>query len=169
MQIQRTPIVNRTLGVSQHNPPWSQVQNSQGQDQARNRAQQSFGVPSNRSFRAPSSSDRSDSADEVENLLLHNLQPTRRVDNQSGWVHPSQRPRPVQQHGKLFVALLRYLEFTCICSNGSHYKQANRKIQAYRFASLDKHSGTVHSFTDSTHRLFVAIRLSCQTINRARM
>lgn len=97
--------MNRTTGVSQHNPLWSQVQHSQAQDQARNRARQSFGIPSNRSFRARSGSDRSDSADEVENMLLQDRQPTRRVSNQGGWAHPSYRAQSVQQHGKFFGGL----------------------------------------------------------------
>ncbi|KII95823.1 hypothetical protein PLICRDRAFT_129839 [Plicaturopsis crispa FD-325 SS-3] len=88
--IQRTPIVNRTSGSfmpqqQQQQQPWPQQQ--QGHMRAKSQ-RQPFGVPADqRSYRTSNASDRSDSANEVENLLLNpSRAPVRTsINGQSGW------------------------------------------------------------------------------------
>jgi hypothetical protein len=106
-QIQRTPIVNRTLGpsfVPKQGSSWlQQPQHAPAQAHTRNQSRhQLVGGVSDRSFRASSASDRSDSANEVENMLMNSRQPSRRTSHQGGWTVPApgQRPRAVQQRGK---------------------------------------------------------------------
>lgn len=95
-----------TSFAHQQSSSWTQTQHAQphAQVQARNQVQrQPFGVVADRSFRANSASDRSDSANEVENLLMNNRQPARRASDQGGWTSTTtgQRTRPTQQRGKL--------------------------------------------------------------------
>ena len=113
LQIQRTPIVNRTTGAPfapQQNTAWAQPQHVQGQPPPRNQAQrQPFGAVPDRHFRSNSASDRSDSANEVENMLINNRPPARRTSDQGGWTTTGQRARPTQQRSTLIVYTLHTL------------------------------------------------------------
>jgi len=95
--IQRTPIVNRTMGTPfapQQNTAWAQPQGS-ARNQTNNR--QHFGAAPDRHFRSNSASDRSSSANEVENMLMNSRPPARRTSDQGGWTTTGQRVRPTQQ------------------------------------------------------------------------
>lgn len=127
-QIQRTPIINRTTGApfgAQQNAGWVQppLQTQGQQSQGRVNAQrQPFNLPGDRTFQSISLSDRSDSADEVENLLMSTRPPVRRPGDQSGWGATNQRPRPHQQRGILLLLLASACLSTdwldSLCSNG---------------------------------------------------
>ncbi|KAF8897248.1 hypothetical protein BD779DRAFT_1667251 [Infundibulicybe gibba] len=102
--IQRTPLINRTTGnsfVPQHNSGWAQ-QLAPMQAHARNHShRQAFGGhEADRSYRSGNTSDRSESANEVEELLLHrNHQPAQAVRTHStGWSGaPPSNARPSQR------------------------------------------------------------------------
>jgi len=93
--------MNRTTGTSfvpQQNTAWAQPQHAQGQLQgqvpARKAQRQPFGA-ANDHFGSHSASDRSDSANEVENMLMNTRAParTRRMGDQGGWTNSRQRPQ----------------------------------------------------------------------------
>ena len=97
--------MNRTIGapfVPQQNTAWAQPQLDQGQAPAR-KSRQPFGAVPDRHFRSNSASDRSDSANEVENMLVNNRPPARRTSDQGGWTTngTGQRARPAQQRGTI--------------------------------------------------------------------
>ncbi|EGO27335.1 hypothetical protein SERLADRAFT_406467 [Serpula lacrymans var. lacrymans S7.9] len=101
--IQRTPLVHRhsTGGpfAPSHNAAWAQPQ----QVQMRNQHQrQPFGL-ADQPYHTNSVSDRSESANEVENMLMSRgrptsmVQPDNRHQNATAWASSSSKPRPVQQ------------------------------------------------------------------------
>jgi len=98
--IQRTPIVNRTIGApfaAQQNSAWAQPQNTQGQVPTRNQAKrQPFSAVHNSHFRSNTVSDRSDSANEVEDMLVNSRPPVRRSSGQGGWTTTTQKSRTTQ-------------------------------------------------------------------------
>jgi len=96
--IQRTPIVNRTMTGTfgqQHASAWPQHQ--QAPIPARNKPQRQVFGQADRSYR--SMSDRSESANEVENMLLNPGQShlVSRTSNQGGWSVAPQKNRPTQR------------------------------------------------------------------------
>lgn len=104
--IQRTPLVNRTMAGPfgpHQGAPWPQAARPQ---QRTNVQRRPFTVSNNdRSYRTNSISERSDSANEVENMLLPHVNrskvpPPSGGSGGSGWggTSSSARPRPAQQH-----------------------------------------------------------------------
>lgn len=96
--IQRTPIVARTSGGQylpspQRNNGWAQQQNA-GQTQGRitSHRQHFTTAGTDRSYRSGDISDRSGSANEVENMLINNL-PRRSGVSHGGW---ATQPRSAQ-------------------------------------------------------------------------
>lgn len=104
--IQRTPLVNRTMAGPfgpHQSAAWPQAARPQ---QRTNVQRRPFTVSNNdRSYRTNSISERSDSANEVENMLLPHanrskVPPPSGGSGGSGWggTSSSARPRPAQQH-----------------------------------------------------------------------
>ncbi|KAF8076102.1 hypothetical protein FPV67DRAFT_1444846 [Lyophyllum atratum] len=103
--VQRTPMGNRTMpfipqgrAQAQHSVgPWTPQQNPQ-QSHARNKShRQPFAAPTDRSYR--STTDHSDSANEVENLLVNNYSSSRGPTNHGGWTATAQQPLRANQQG----------------------------------------------------------------------
>ncbi|KAF5388366.1 hypothetical protein D9615_000139 [Tricholomella constricta] len=104
--IQRTPIVNRTMTfapqglshVQQNVGAWAHHQKIH-QGHTRNHShRQPFGAPTERSYR--STTDHSDSANEVENLLVGNNQGGLRGPmNHAGWTATPHQPLRTNQQG----------------------------------------------------------------------
>ncbi|KAG5728735.1 E3 ubiquitin-protein ligase CCNB1IP1 [Termitomyces sp. T112] len=94
--IQRTPLVNRTMSFAAQAPvntTWGQQQTQHGH--IRNRShRQPFAAPTERSYR--STTDHSDSANEVENILITNQGANRGQAHYSGWSSTPQQVTNVQ-------------------------------------------------------------------------
>jgi len=97
--IQRTPIANRTMGMTGVQPGSAWRQPGTGQPR-HNPQRQPFNAAADRSFRSNTTrSDRSDSATEVENLLSSAArQPVRGPG--SAWPAPQARTGQPVQRGK---------------------------------------------------------------------
>jgi hypothetical protein len=112
-QIQRTPIVNRNAqsfpaqrgsGSSEN---WAQPLNRGPPPPARMRPPQPLqrqpAGQADRSYRSGATSDRSDSANEVESLLVGSYQPSRMNTGNGGWI--TAPPRPSQRGSYLTFAM----------------------------------------------------------------
>ncbi|KAG5352532.1 hypothetical protein C0989_001845 [Termitomyces sp. Mn162] len=103
-QIQRTPLVNRTMSFAAQAPvntTWGQQQTQHGH--IRNRShRQPFAAPTERSYR--STTDHSDSANEVENILITNQGANRGQAHYSGWSSTPQQVTNVQGTSHVILA-----------------------------------------------------------------
>ncbi|RDB23263.1 E3 ubiquitin-protein ligase CCNB1IP1 [Hypsizygus marmoreus] len=101
--IQRTPLVNRTIAFPpqpQSGTIWAQQQGQPGH--ARNRShRQPFPAPADRSYRSGNTTDHSDSANEVENLLINTSGRTS-GGNYTGWTAAA--PQMNRNNQQAFVA-----------------------------------------------------------------
>ncbi|KAF7980939.1 hypothetical protein HWV62_36165 [Athelia sp. TMB] len=83
-------------------PPPNQNIQAQGRNNNQSQRRQTFGGPADRTFHSITVSERSESADEVENLLMNSRQvpasAVRRLSDQGGWGSSNQRMR-TQQRG----------------------------------------------------------------------
>ncbi|KAF8639636.1 hypothetical protein AX17_000901 [Amanita inopinata Kibby_2008] len=95
--IQRTPFVNRSVvpGPIPQSSHWAQ----QPQYQRNTSYRQSFAVPTDRSQRSGYVSDCSDSANEVENILMQHPRQANAVANYGNWQAGGQRSRPRGRNG----------------------------------------------------------------------
>lgn len=148
----------------QQNTAWAQPQGS-----ARNQTnRQHFGAAPDRHFRSNSASDRSSSANEVENMLMNSRPPARRTSDQGGWTTTGQRVRPTQQRGVLLFVnsdLSKiYLSVVSLCSCGetnAEWIQTSQIVicgvtfQAFIIAS--KHCIKLYHPTTTKHILSVQI------------
>lgn len=102
-QIQRTPIVNRTM---QHIPPpagW-RPQNAIG---PRQQQRQPFGGGTDYSYRSATISERSDSANEVENMIGNHPIRGASTSGAAGWGMGRTHPSKPASKGELSVNLHR--------------------------------------------------------------